>query len=117
VLGIHNTEKEREGGGGGEGRRGGGGGRGRKRERVEIYTETERQTHTHTEQMTERLRETERIHLKNICKNIYASRRWPNRPSMGGGALGLARNICPSTGKCQGQEAGLGGLGSRADEG
>jgi hypothetical protein len=27
--------------------------------------------------------------------------------------LGLAKIICPSTGKCQGQEAGVSGLGSR----
>ena len=32
---------------------------------------------------------------------------------MGGEALGLAKIICPSTGECQGQEAGVGGLGSR----
>jgi hypothetical protein len=35
---------------------------------------------------------------------------------MGGKALGLEKNICPSTGKCQGQEAGVGGLGSRVGE-
>jgi hypothetical protein len=33
---------------------------------------------------------------------------------MGGEALGLGKIICPSTGECQGQEAGVGGLGSRA---
>jgi hypothetical protein len=33
---------------------------------------------------------------------------------MGGEALGLAKIICPSTGECQGQEAGVGGLRSRA---
>jgi hypothetical protein len=33
---------------------------------------------------------------------------------MEGEALGLAKIICPSTGKCQGQEAGVGGLGNRA---
>jgi hypothetical protein len=33
---------------------------------------------------------------------------------MGGDALGLAKIICPSTEECQGQEAGVGGLGSRA---
>ena len=32
---------------------------------------------------------------------------------MGGKAFGLAKIICPSTGECQGQEAGVGGLGSR----
>ena len=36
---------------------------------------------------------------------------------MGGEALGLAKIICPSTGECQGKEAGVGGLGSRAGEG
>ena len=33
---------------------------------------------------------------------------------MGGEALGLAKIICPSTGECQTQEVGVGGLGSRA---
>ena len=33
---------------------------------------------------------------------------------MGGEALGFAKIICPSTGECQGQEARMGGLGSRA---
>jgi hypothetical protein len=32
---------------------------------------------------------------------------------MGGEALGLAKIICPSTGECQGEEAGVGGLGGR----
>jgi hypothetical protein len=36
---------------------------------------------------------------------------------MRGEALDLAKIICPSTGECQGQEAGLGGLGSRAGGG
>jgi hypothetical protein len=36
---------------------------------------------------------------------------------MGGEALGLAKIICSSTGKCQGQKAGGGGLGSRAGGG
>jgi hypothetical protein len=34
-------------------------------------------------------------------------------PSMRGEALGLVKIICPSTGECQGQEAGEGGLGNR----
>jgi hypothetical protein len=29
---------------------------------------------------------------------------------MGGKALGLVKIICPSTGECQGQEVGVGGL-------
>jgi hypothetical protein len=28
-------------------------------------------------------------------------------------ALGLVKVLCPSIGECQGQEAGVGGLGSR----
>ena len=36
---------------------------------------------------------------------------------MGGDALGLAKILWPSTGECQGQEEGVGGLGSRAGEG
>jgi hypothetical protein len=31
---------------------------------------------------------------------------------MGGEALGIVKIICPTTGECQGQEAGVGGLGS-----
>jgi hypothetical protein len=36
---------------------------------------------------------------------------------MGGEALGLVKNICLSTGECQGQESGVGGLGNRAGGG
>jgi hypothetical protein len=36
---------------------------------------------------------------------------------MGGEALGLAKIICPSTGECQDQEVGVGGLGSRVGGG
>jgi hypothetical protein len=36
---------------------------------------------------------------------------------MGGESLGLVKNIYPSTGESQGQEAGVGGLGSRAWKG
>jgi hypothetical protein len=32
---------------------------------------------------------------------------------MGGEALGLVKIICPSTGECQGQVEGMGGLVSR----
>jgi hypothetical protein len=32
---------------------------------------------------------------------------------MGGEGLGLMKILCPSIGECQGQEAGVGGLGSR----
>jgi hypothetical protein len=36
---------------------------------------------------------------------------------MGGEALGLEKIICPSIGECQGQEAGVRGLGSRTGGG
>jgi hypothetical protein len=36
---------------------------------------------------------------------------------MRGEALGLVKIICPSTGGCQGQEVGVGGLGSMAGGG
>jgi hypothetical protein len=45
---------------------------------------------------------------RGIC-----SRGWPNWSSMGGKALGPLKVLCPSTGECQGQEAGVGGLVSR----
>jgi hypothetical protein len=32
---------------------------------------------------------------------------------MGGEALGLVKALCPRIGECQGQEVGVGGLGSR----
>ena len=41
----------------------------------------------------------------------------PSRPSVGGKALLLEKFICPSTGQCQGQEAGVGGLGIMAGVG
>jgi hypothetical protein len=41
------------------------------------------------------------------------SRKWPSCPSLGGEALDLAKIICPSSGDCQGQEAGMCGLGNR----
>jgi hypothetical protein len=36
---------------------------------------------------------------------------------MGGEALGIVKITCPSTGGCQGQEAGVSGLGSMEQEG
>ena len=45
------------------------------------------------------------------------NRGWPSQQSMGGETLGLGKIICPSTGECQVQEAGVGGLGSRAGAG
>jgi hypothetical protein len=54
-----------------------------------------------------------------MLRMFYAlcSTKWPSRPSMGGEALGLGKVICPSTGECQSQDVGVGGLGSRAGEG
>jgi hypothetical protein len=43
--------------------------------------------------------------------------RWPSWPSLERKAFGLVKIICPSTGECQGQEVGVGGLGSRVREG
>jgi hypothetical protein len=47
-----------------------------------------------------------------------------HKPSFSGGKdltsylkVGLVKITCPSTGECQGQEAGVGGLGSRSGEG
>jgi hypothetical protein len=45
--------------------------------------------------------------------SFICSRGWPNWPSMGGEAIGLVKVLFPSIGYCQGQEAGVGGLGSR----
>ena len=51
-----------------------------------------------------------------ICSCI-CSRGWSSWPSVGGEALGLVKIICSSIGECQGQKAGVGGLGSRAGGG
>ena len=56
---------------------------------------------------------TPRAHVSSFIR----STRWPSRPSMGREVLGLEKIICPGTGECQGQEAGVGGLGSRAGGG
>jgi hypothetical protein len=36
---------------------------------------------------------------------------------LGREALGIAKTICPSSGECQGQKAGMSGLESRAEGG
>jgi hypothetical protein len=54
---------------------------------------------------------------QRCVSSCICSRRWPSRPSMGGEALGIVKVICPGTGKCKGQESGVGGLGSRAGGG
>ena len=48
---------------------------------------------------------------QNCVSSCICSRGMPNRPSMGGEALVLQKIICPNTGKCQAQEAGVRGLG------
>jgi hypothetical protein len=44
---------------------------------------------------------------------FLASRGWPCQSSMGGETLGPVKARCPGVGECQGQEARVGGLGSR----
>ena len=46
-----------------------------------------------------------------VAEDGLVDHHWEERP------LGLANFICPNTGECQGQEAGVGGLGSRAGGG
>jgi hypothetical protein len=54
---------------------------------------------------------------QHCVSSCICSRGWPGRPSIGGEALCLVKIICPSTGECQGQEVGVGGLGSWAGRG
>jgi hypothetical protein len=42
-----------------------------------------------------------------VAEDSLVGHQWEERP------LGIVKIICPSTGKCQGQETGVGGLGSR----
>ena len=49
---------------------------------------------------------------QKCVSSCICSKGWPSRPPMGGEPLVLVKIICPSTGECQGQEAGVGGLGS-----
>ena len=44
-----------------------------------------------------------------VAEDGLVGHQWEERP------LGIANFICPSTGECQGQEAGVGGKGSRAE--
>jgi hypothetical protein len=46
-----------------------------------------------------------------VAENSLVGHHWEERP------LGLANFICPSTGKCQGHEVGVGGKGSRVGGG
>jgi hypothetical protein len=57
-----------------------------------------------------------RLSDKSCVSSCICRRGWPSWPSMGGETLGLVKTICPSTGECQGQEAGVGGLGRRAGD-
>jgi hypothetical protein len=54
---------------------------------------------------------------QSCVSSCVCSRGWPSRPSLEGEALGLVKIICPSTGEFQCQEAGVGGLGSKAGGG
>ena len=53
------------------------------------------------------------VPTRACVSSCICSRGWPSRPSVGGETLGLVKIICSSTGECQGQEAGEGGLRSR----
>jgi hypothetical protein len=63
------------------------------------------------------LYEKQRYELTSTPQSCFFScicrRGWLSWPSMGGEALGIVKIIVPSTGECQGQEAGVGELGSR----
>jgi hypothetical protein len=54
---------------------------------------------------------------QSCVSSCICSRECPSQPSMGGESLGNSKTICPSTGECQGQEAGVDGLGSKAGGG
>jgi hypothetical protein len=45
--------------------------------------------------------------------SYICSRGWPSQSSMGRGALGPVKVLCPSVGEYQGREVGVGGLVSR----
>jgi hypothetical protein len=54
---------------------------------------------------------------QSCVSSCICSRGWPSWPSMGGGAHGIAKIMCTSTGECQGQEAEVCGLWSRTGGG
>jgi hypothetical protein len=54
--------------------------------------------------------------LRSCVSSCICSRGWPSWPSVGGEALGLVKILGSSIGECQGQEVGVGGLGSRGRE-
>jgi hypothetical protein len=49
--------------------------------------------------------------------SCICSRGWPSRSSMVGEALRSVKVLCPSIGDCQGQETGVGVLGSSGERG
>lgn len=53
----------------------------------------------------------------NYVSSCICGRGWPSQPSKRGESLGLVKIIYPSTGECQGQEAGVGELASSVGEG
>ena len=53
----------------------------------------------------------------NYVSSCICGRRWPSQPSKRGESLGLVKIIYPSTGECQGKDAGVGELASRVGEG
>ena len=55
--------------------------------------------------------------LMNYVSSCICGRGWPSQPSKRGESLVLVKIIYPSTGECQGQEAGVGELASRVREG
>jgi hypothetical protein len=54
-----------------------------------------------------------KTHGGTLGSSCICCRGWPSRSSMGGEALAPVKVLCPSIGKCLGQEAGVGGVGSR----
>ena len=57
------------------------------------------------------------VPLRAYASSCICSRGWSSQPSMGGEALSLSKILCPSTGECQSQEAGVGGWGTGQGEG
>ena len=53
----------------------------------------------------------------NYVSSFICGRGWPSQPSKRGESLGLVKIIYPSTGECQGQEAGVGEVANRVGEG
>jgi hypothetical protein len=63
----------------------------------------------HLKKQQYELTSTPRAHV-SIC---ICRRGWPSRPPVGEEALGLVKILDPSIGEFQGQEMGVGRLGSR----